>query len=197
MSAPVIHDERAEARRLRDEGKSEREIATSLGRAPSTIHEWLKEPPADDPDPIPGQQTIDGREIPAASQNGSVHVEEIRVDGTTQLGLIDFGGKKPQSAVVTLTGGQLELLEGRAFKKGDRIRFAGEAVVFEVGARDKTDSKTGIVVSAKQKHSARIADAVFAADTEALIEMLFCQLVNENRQKAAKLADDLVVASGQ
>jgi hypothetical protein len=165
MSAPVIQDERAEARRLRDEeSKSEREIALALGRAPSTIHQWLQETPAD-PDPpagpTPGQQTIDGGEIPAAPQNGNgPHIEEIRVDGTTQLGLIDFGGKQPQSATITLRGGAYELLEGRAFRKGDIVHFEGTAVVYDVGATDKTDGKTGIVVSAKQRHVARITDLI-------------------------------------
>jgi hypothetical protein len=165
MSAPVIADERAEARRLREEGKSEREIALALGRAPSTIHKWLDETPSPEPepDPIPGQQTIDGSEIPAP-QNGHVHVEEIRVDGTTQLGLIDFGGKRPQSATITLRGGAYELLEGRAFRKGDIVHFQGTAVVYEVGATDKTDGKTGIVVSAKQRHVARITDLIVTSE---------------------------------
>ena len=156
MSAPIIDDWRVEARRMRDEdGMSERAIATALGKAPSTIHDTLKaEPP---PEATPGQQTIDGDEVPA---NGAVHIEEIRVDGTTQLGLIDFGGKRPHSATIRLQGGEYELLEGKAFRKGDVVHFSGTAVVFDVGARDKTDSKTGIVVSAKQRHAARITDLV-------------------------------------
>jgi hypothetical protein len=159
---PVIEDERAEARRMRDEeGLSERAIAAALGRSNSTIHKWLSETPDEpDPDPIPGQQTIDGHEIPAAQNGNGPHIEEIRVDGTTQLGLIDFGGKQPQSATLRLTGGEYELLEGRAFQKGDVVRFSGTAVVDFVGGKDKTDRKTGIVVSAKQKHTAYITDLI-------------------------------------
>lgn len=153
----------------------------------------MSAPTTEAPQPTTGQRTIDGSEV----SNGQPHIEGIRVDGTTQLGLIDFGGKKPQSAVIKLTGGQLELLEGRAFKKGDRVQFAGEAVVFDVGGIDKIDGKTGIVVSCKQKHAARITDAVFAGDVGALVEMLFCQLVRADRQAAAMLADQLVVASGE
>lgn len=103
---------------------------------------------------IPGQQDIEGGEVPEPAPP----VEELRVDGTTQLGLIDFGGKRPQAATLRLAGGAVELLEGRAFRKGDVITFEGTAVVMEVGAVDKTDPKTGIVVSAKQKHVARITD---------------------------------------
>lgn len=84
--------------------------------------------------------------------------EEIRVDGTTQLGLIDFGGKRPTSAVITLTGGQFELNDGQAYAKGDTVTFSGTAVVQAVGARDKFDPKTGIVVACKQSHSALVID---------------------------------------
>lgn len=163
----VIEDWQEEARRMRSQdGMSERAIATALGKSPSTIHETVKdvepgEPlrdPKPDPDPIPGQQTIDGSEVPPASQNGNGHIEEIRVDGTTQLGLIDFGGKRPQSATIRLTGGEYELLDGRAFRKGDVIRFEGTAVVDFVGGKDKVDRKTGIPVTAVQKHTAYIAD---------------------------------------
>jgi hypothetical protein len=50
------------------------------------------------------------------------------------------------------------LTEGQAFSKGEVIRFSGTAVVREVGQRDKPDPKTGIVVSAEQKHVAEIVD---------------------------------------
>jgi hypothetical protein len=117
--------------------------------------------PADAPPaPTAGQQTIDGGEIREPDNGQVVFVEEIRVDGTTQLGLIDFGGKQPQSATIRLQGGEYELLEGRAFRKGDVVHFTGTAIVLEVGARDKIDGKTGIVVSAKQRHAARITDLV-------------------------------------
>lgn len=103
------------------------------------------------PAPGPGQQTIDGQEVRAP-------IEELRVDGTTQLGLVDFGGKKPQSASLRLTGGKVLLVDGKCFRKGDVITGSFTAVVDEVGVKDKADPKTGIVVSAEQKHSARITD---------------------------------------
>jgi hypothetical protein len=85
-------------------------------------------------------------------------IDELRVDGTVQLGLFNAGGKKPTSATITLSGGACELLDGKAYQKGDVIEFSGTAVVREVGQVDKADGKTGIVVSAKQKHVARITD---------------------------------------
>jgi hypothetical protein len=80
------------------------------------------------------------------------------VDGTAQLGLFNAGGKAPESASLRLSGGRILLVDGQAFRKGETIRFSGTAVVREVAQRDKPDSKTGIVVSAEQKHVAQITD---------------------------------------
>lgn len=85
-------------------------------------------------------------------------VEELRVDGTTQLGLFSAGGKEPTSATITLSGGKFELLDGKAYAKGDVIRFEGYAKVIEVKQRDREDPKTGITVSCAQGHTARITD---------------------------------------
>jgi hypothetical protein len=98
--------------------------------------------------PTPGQQTIGGGEVQ------SVYVEQIRVDGSTQLA-IDFGGKQPHSARLTL-GGSVEV-DG-FFRKGDVLRGTFEAVIVSVGAKDTLDKKTGIVTEAAQTHSARITD---------------------------------------
>ena len=109
----------------------------------------------DAPAATPGQQDLEGREVPPDPQPP---VEEIRVDGTAQLGFFKAGGKQPQSASLRLTGGKVLLVDGRAFRKGDTITGTFTAVVDEVGQKDKVDGKTGIVVSAEQKHSARITD---------------------------------------
>lgn len=85
-------------------------------------------------------------------------LEELRVDGTTQLGMFDAGGKRPQSASIRLSGGKIELVDGKAFQKGDIIVLEVVAVVREVAQRDKPDPKTGIVVSCEQKHVAQITD---------------------------------------
>jgi hypothetical protein len=85
-------------------------------------------------------------------------VEELRVDGTAQLGIFDPGGKKPTSATLTLGGGAFEVMDGKAYRKGDVVTFSGTAVVREVKDRDKVDRKTGIVVSCKQAHWAEITD---------------------------------------
>jgi hypothetical protein len=116
---------------------------------------------------IPGQTTVDdhlrdepdedGREMDAGDDE-AVFVEEIRVDGTAQLGLFNAGGKSPESASLRLSGGRILLVDGQAFRKGETIRFSGTAVVREVAQRDKPDGKTGIVVSAEQKHVAQITD---------------------------------------
>jgi hypothetical protein len=104
----------------------------------------------------PGQQDIEGGEVPARAQEALI--EELRVDGTTQLGAWSAGGKKPTSATITLSGGAFEMLDGKAYDKGDVVHFEGTAVVRGVGQVDKADPKTGIVVSCKQVHTARILD---------------------------------------
>ena len=85
-------------------------------------------------------------------------VEELRVDGTAQLGMFDAGGKKPGGATLRLSGGAIELVDGKAYRKGDVLTFSGTAIVREVGQRDKEDRATGIVVSCTQKHVAVITD---------------------------------------
>lgn len=89
--------------------------------------------------------------------------EEIRVAGTTQLSIFDLGGKKAASATIRLVGGKVALMEGQAYRKGDAIHFEGTAVVNEVGQKDQHDPKTGLVVSAEQRHGARIVDLVVSA----------------------------------
>lgn len=84
--------------------------------------------------------------------------EEIRVDGTAQLGFFSAGGKAPQSSSLRLAGGKILLVDGQAYRKGDVIQFSGTAVVREVGQRDKPDPSTGIVVSCEQKHVAHVTD---------------------------------------
>lgn len=95
---------------------------------------------------------------PAVPDDDAPPPEELRIDGTTQLGMFDAGGKKPQSASIRLSGGKIELVDGRAFNKGDIVMLEVVAVVREVGQRDKPDPQTGIVVSCEQKHVAQITD---------------------------------------
>jgi hypothetical protein len=105
---------------------------------------------------VPGQVNIDGRvEMPAAAEPP---VEEIRVDGTVQLGLFSAGGKKPSGSSVRFVGGKVSLLDGRAYKKGDVVSFSGVATIVEVSQRDKRDKQTRIVVEAEQRHLAEIDD---------------------------------------
>lgn len=107
---------------------------------------------------IPGQTTIYGDEV--VVEEPDLPVEELRVDGTAQLGLFDAGGKRPTEAVIRLSGGAFTVAEGRGFRKGDRIRFEGVAVVREVAQKDKPDRQTGIVTQCVQSHRAEITDLV-------------------------------------
>jgi hypothetical protein len=204
MGAVTMQDWHAEAVRLRDEeGKSERAIAKELGYAPSTIHAALAAHPEPDtgrespealqaeidrlreinPQPTPGQQTIDGDEVR--------EIGEVRVDGTVQLGLIDFGGKAPQTATLSLTGAKAGLTEGTGYRKGERVFFAGEAQVYAVTGRDTLDKTTMIPTTAEQHHAAKVFE-LHVGDEEQILVGLFRQLVRADRQGAAAIADVFV-----
>ena len=87
-------------------------------------------------------------------------VDQIIVDGTTQLSMFKLGGKEPNGASITLAGGACALARDTAFNKGERIRFSGEAIVRKVAQKDSADPKTGQVVSCEQQHTATIVDLV-------------------------------------
>jgi hypothetical protein len=84
-----------------------------------------------------------------------VYVEQIRVDGTTQVA-IDFGGKQRDARHAHAAAAEVDGF----FKKGDRLRGTFEAVVVGVGGKDKIDKQTGIVIEAAQTHTARITDLI-------------------------------------
>jgi hypothetical protein len=113
---------------------------------------------------IEGEEGVAVGDMPAPEPPSALPPEELRVDGTTQLGLFKAGGKSPTGATLTLVGGAIEIVDGRAFEKGDLITFSGTARVGFVGQRDKEDKKTGIVVSCTQQHQARIIDLQIGAE---------------------------------
>ena len=99
---------------------------------------------------LPGQTDFNGGEVPAET----VYVEELRIDGTTQMAL-DVGGKAPQTCEVTFTG--RAVVDG-FLRKGDRIRVKAVLLVKDASVADKLDKQTGIVTEAVQKHKAVCAD---------------------------------------
>lgn len=72
--------------------------------------------------------------------------------------LFDLGGKRPQTAVLSLTGAKLEIDPDNGPRKGDTITGTFEAVVLEVGQRDKQDAQTGMIVECKQRHVAAVTN---------------------------------------
>lgn len=157
----------AEIREALDNDVPINALAERYGCARSTMQSFAKrlaDLPAE-PEQIPGQQNLNGREVPEQKMlqkdGGQIvdsYPEEIRVDGTTQLAAFDVGGKRAQSSSIRLSGGKILLMDGKAFRKGDVITGMFTAIVREVGQRDKPDPQTGIVVSAEQKHVAQIVD---------------------------------------
>lgn len=106
-----------------------------------------------------------------SGENGSapadLHLDDIRVEGTSQLELFVLGGKLPTGAKLTLVGGAVDLVQGEAFRKGDRLRIVLDAVVNDVAQKDHHDSKTGQVTSCTQSHKARIVDMQVESATAA------------------------------
>lgn len=105
--------------------------------------------------PTRGQQTTGGTEV---AEDPLPPLAELVLDGTTQLGLFDAGGKQPTSATVRLTGRRIELADGRGFRKGETVRLQVTAVIDRVSLKDTRDAETGIVVACEQAHEARIVD---------------------------------------
>lgn len=107
-------------------------------------------------DPPLDEQQIDGGD--ANGSGPAVPLDEIRIDGPAQLSMFDVGGKKATTGTLRLTGGKIDLVDGKAFKKGTTVVLEVVAVVNSVGQVDKHDAETGQVVSCEQRHSARITD---------------------------------------
>lgn len=114
----------------------------------------------DDADKAIAKAELDrrAREFAESRAEHPPEAEEILLDGTTELTLFDVGGKQPTRATIKFTGGKVKLVHGQAFKKGDRIRFSGEAIVNVLAQKDEHDPKTGQVVDCEQRHEARIVD---------------------------------------
>jgi hypothetical protein len=165
----VAEDWKAEARSLREQGLSERDIAQAVGKGRATVHDAVKDvavapadgyPAGEAAEEIPGQQTIDGGEVPANSNGngGQPPVQEIVVRGTTPLDFFNAGGKLPNKASMRFVGGKVGLERGTAFKKGDVVYFAGYATVVSASPRDKRDKQTAIVTECELQIHAEIDD---------------------------------------
>jgi hypothetical protein len=116
--------------------------------------------------PLPGVGDAAPADVEAPTEPTDL-IEKARVDGTTQLGIFEMGGKPPTHAKLQITSGQLEVAQGRAFKKGDRVRVEGIAEIREVRQTDKVDRKSGIINDCVQGHTAVLIDAIVSpADDE-------------------------------
>jgi hypothetical protein len=179
MGATETVDWKDTARLMRAQGKPEREIAEALGKSRSTIHETVKdvaplngvelasvdatalaraaglEDDRAEARATPGQQTIDGGEVPADPQPP---VQEIVMRGTAPLDFFNAGGKLPNKATVRFVGGKVGLEQGTAFKKADVIHFEGYATVVAATPRDKRDKATGVVLECELQIQAEIDD---------------------------------------
>lgn len=67
-----------------------------------------------------------------------------------------WAGKQPGMTILKLTGGKFAVDGG--FRKGERIKFEGEALVISEGSRDRLDKETMTVSDSVQEHEAKILD---------------------------------------
>lgn len=95
---------------------------------------------------------IDGQHDLAGNEHRIDYMEKHRIRGTHE-DPVNLGGKKPQSATITITC--TAEVDG-FFRKGDRITGTFEAVVRSVGSKDKIDKPTGQVVESVQTHTAQV-----------------------------------------
>ena len=110
----------------------------------------------DEPDANAGEEEEVGGEDPYTDEP-DIAPETIEIAGV-KMSYPDLGGKAPTRASLTLLGGKVTLVDGTGFKKGQRIRFEGEADVTFAGQQDERDSTTQQVTGAEQIHKAFIRD---------------------------------------
>lgn len=82
--------------------------------------------------------------------------DQIVVAGTAAGSKHKWDGKQPGTTILSLKGFKVEV-DG-AFKKGERIKFGGEAVVKRESCDDKLDPTTKQVVEAKVEYTAVVLD---------------------------------------
>ena len=132
-------------------------------------------PEGDVPDDVAARGSADELRVEAGDATGDVEAQqeatrpeppgpvldggELVVDGTTQLTL-NVGGKLPTAGKLKLRCGPIELMPGRAYKKGQRLHFEGVMEVRGVAQMDKLDKKSGVVVDCEQTHTADIVDLI-------------------------------------
>lgn len=187
-TVPIDSGWAREAIRRKSEGQESSQIAIAVGKNAATVRKVLRTAreqgllPADpitgaaangnghhDPDPIPGQTTVDDHLADFKAEAGeavgpmppkppeeteTIYVSQLRIDGTQNLP-VKVGGKTPGSCVVTFSG----KAEVDGFlRKGDRLHGTFEALVVSEGAEDKIDKDTGVAVEAIQRHKAIFTD---------------------------------------
>jgi hypothetical protein len=190
VSTATVPDWLREAVDLRDQGLSERAIAESVGRAPSTVHKYLasyeageitlngngphiegqttvddhlppseEPPPEDDPEYESSTDTSDFRaeagepvgDMPPKppAEPETIYVEQIRIDGTTQVAL-DLVHRQGGGRRVAAQGRRADgpLPRGRARRRIEGLRRQAD------GDRDRGG---GEVLGAARRHRAGVA----------------------------------------
>jgi hypothetical protein len=154
VAEPGILDEETGLERLSDWSDQEWEYQKKKARETAATQAAL--------DAEPSRAAVDEAlaDLPDSAPD-DLPPEEIIVAGL-EMTFPKMGGKEPQGATLKLMGGKVKLQEGTALKKGMTIRFSGTAVVNFVGQKDSHDAATSQVVSAEQRHEARVTDLVIS-----------------------------------
>jgi hypothetical protein len=104
-----------------------------------------------------------GEMPPGEPEDVMVPPDRLMVSGTAQGSKRKWNGKTPGQVLLKVGGMKIEVPEGD-FKKGERIRFEGEAVIVSEGAEDKLDKDTKTPVEAVQTHKAVVLDFELRAE---------------------------------
>jgi hypothetical protein len=97
-------------------------------------------------------------EMPAGEPESTVvPPDKLIVSGTAQGSRRKWNGKAPGKVILNVKAMKIEVPDGE-FKKGERILFAGEALVVSEGVKDKLDKDTKAPVEAVQEHAAVVLD---------------------------------------
>jgi len=142
-------DEAAEeaAERARTEGLDDEEVARQREEAFGRAQAALDAEGGSEPERRAGE--------PQEPEEGHVPPDQIVLRGKAS-GSPKFAGKQPGTTILSLKGVKFAVDGG--FRKGERIRFSGEALVISEGAKDRLDKETLTAVESVQEHQAIVLD---------------------------------------
>lgn len=162
-SVESLEAEEYEERRAAEisEQRGENDAASVFSERADTVRERIERLKAEagdatDPsDPAADAVAAERRD----EETANLAPEDIIVAGI-EMSHVDFGGKKPDTGKLTLTGASAELQEGTALPKGTMLSGRFVAIVDDVGSKDTRDKETQQVTDCVARYKAVVTDLV-------------------------------------